>query len=228
MRDAHFTPATLDFLQSLAANNNRDWFTEHKQRYEDLVRSPALNLIEALAPGLALISRHIVASPRKSGGSLMRVYRDTRFAKDKTPYKTNIGIQFRHEQGKDVHAPGFYIHFSVEECFLGVGIWRPDSKALGAIRDAIDLTPQRWLAARDDVAFQRHFELTGDSLKNPPHGVDKEHPLLDDLKRKDFIALRNLRHDQLYSDHCHRLILDSFSTGKPLMSFLCNALNMPF
>ena len=228
MSAAFFSPQTLEFLQLLSANNNRDWFNEHKQSYEDKVRSPALSLIESLAPELALISRHFVASPRKSGGSMMRVYRDTRFAKDKTPYKTNVGIQFRHEQGKDVHAPGFYIHFGIDACFLGVGIWRPDSKALGAIRDAIDQSSACWLAARDNAAFTRNFELAGDSLKNPPRGYNKEHPLLPDLKRKDFIALRNLNHDQLYSDDCHGLILKSFNEGKPLMKFLCDAVNVPF
>ncbi|PIP02194.1 MAG: TIGR02453 family protein, partial [Zetaproteobacteria bacterium CG23_combo_of_CG06-09_8_20_14_all_54_7] len=102
----HFTPATMAYLETLAANNNRDWFQEHKHRYEQDVREPALAFIEAVGARLPAIAPHFTADARKMGGSLMRVYRDSRFSKDKTPYKTNIGIQFRHEAGKDVHAPG--------------------------------------------------------------------------------------------------------------------------
>ena len=122
----------------------------------------------------------------------MRVYRDTRFSKNKTPYKTNIGIQFRHEQAKDVHAPGFYVHIDPDEVFLGVGLWRPESSGLAAIRDRISNKQAEWLRARDDKAFKRHFHLGGQSLTRPPRGFDKEHPLIEDIKRKDFIAAKNL------------------------------------
>ncbi|MCW8921644.1 MAG: TIGR02453 family protein, partial [Sedimenticola sp.] len=94
-----FPDGTLPFLAELKANNNKAWFNDNKARYEALVREPALAFIESVGPGLAEISLHFRAIPKKVGGSLMRVYRDTRFAKDKTPYKTNIGIQFRHELG---------------------------------------------------------------------------------------------------------------------------------
>ena len=116
-----FSKSTFKFLDQLAANNNRTWFEENKPRYESLIREPALEFIEAMAPALKMFAPHFRADPRKMGGSLMRVYRDARFSRDKTPYKTNIGIQFRHELGKDVHAPGFYVHISTAECFLAVG-----------------------------------------------------------------------------------------------------------
>ena len=108
-----FSRATLKFLDELAANNNKAWFDENKPRYESLVREPALDFIEAMGPTLKTLAPHFRADLRKGGGSLMRVFRDTRFSHDKTPYKTNIGIQFRHELGKDVHAPGFYVHLSL-------------------------------------------------------------------------------------------------------------------
>ena len=137
MTEHYFSDETFQFLSSLALNNNRVWFEENKQRYEDAVRTPALRFIDDIAVELAAISPHFLAIPKKVGGSLMRVYRDTRFSKDKRPYKTNIGIHFRHEVGKDVHAPGFYLHIAPGECFVGVGVWRPDSRALAKIRDAI-------------------------------------------------------------------------------------------
>ena len=124
MDNRYFSPATFGFLQRLAANNNRDWFLEHKAEYEARVRGPALRFIEDMADELAAISPHFLALPKKVGGSLMRVNRDIRFGHDKRPYKTNIGIQFRHEMGKDVHAPGFYLHIEKEDCFIGVEIGR--------------------------------------------------------------------------------------------------------
>jgi len=130
----YFSKATFSFLGELSRNNNREWFHDNKQRYEEAVRGPALAFIEDIAPELQLIAPRFLAVPKKVGGSLMRVHRDIRFGKDKTPYKTNIGIQFRHEAGKDVHAPGYYLHIAPQECFFGAGIWRPDSTALGQIR----------------------------------------------------------------------------------------------
>ncbi len=145
-----FTKATFQFLDELAANNNRAWFEENKPRYEALVREPALDFIEAMDPVLTKFAPNFRAEPRKMGGSLMRVFRDTRFSRDKTPYKTNIGIQFRHALGKDIHAPGFYVHIATDECFFAVGCWHPESDALGKIRDLIAEKPEQWFAARDD------------------------------------------------------------------------------
>ncbi|MDP1732873.1 MAG: TIGR02453 family protein [Sulfuritalea sp.] len=103
-----FSKATFRFLDELAANNDRGWFEANKPRYEELVREPALDFITAMAEPLAKFAPHFRAEPRKMGGSLMRVFRDTRFARDKSPYKTNIGIQFRHELGKDVLSPPLF------------------------------------------------------------------------------------------------------------------------
>ena len=97
-RYARFYPSTLRFLEELAANNNRDWFGDNKNRYEEEVLDVALRFIQSMQEPLAEIAPRFVAMPTRVGGSLMRVYRDTRFSRNKTPYKTNIGIQFRHEQ----------------------------------------------------------------------------------------------------------------------------------
>jgi uncharacterized protein (TIGR02453 family) len=150
-----FSKATFAFLDELAANNDRAWFEANKPRYEELVREPALEFIAAMAVPLAKFAPHFRAEPRKMGGSLMRVFRDTRFSRDKTPYKTNIGIQFRHELGKDVHAPGFYLHIATDECFFGAGSWHPEADLLGRIRDHITENPKRWFAVRDDKKFRR-------------------------------------------------------------------------
>ena len=117
-----FSKKTIKFLRELKKNNNREWFEKNKDRYEEEVRSPALGYIEAMGQPLYKISPHFIASAKKSGGSMMRPYRDIRFSSDKTPYKTNVGIQFRHAAGKDVHAPGFYLHIEPGEFFLAAGM----------------------------------------------------------------------------------------------------------
>jgi len=228
MADRYFTQHTLRFLNGLAANNNREWFAQHKQDYETTVRTPALDFIADMADALAIISPHFLAIPRKVGGSLMRAHRDTRFGKDKRPYKTNIGIQFRHEMGKDVHAPGYYLHIEPGECFIGVGIWRPDATALGKIRDAIIDSGDGWLAAAHDKAFRKIFDFTGESLRNAPRGYPKDHPLLEDLKRKDFIALSGISEKHAMSTNLQSLATDKFNAATPYMRFLCNALELRF
>lgn len=228
MAKRYFSKATFDFLSSLAAHNNREWFEAHKQMYEDRVRMPALRFIEDIAADLAAISPHFRAIPKKSGGSLMRVYRDTRFGKDKRPYKTNIGIQFRHELGKDVHAPGFYLHIANDECFVGVGIWRPDATALNKIRETISESGDAWLKTINHAAFKKHFRLSGDRLRNPPRGYAKDHPLIDALKWKDYIAIASLNKNDVIGDKLLTKVVDNFKAGDSLMHFLCRALELNY
>ncbi len=218
-----FGKATFAFLDELAANNDKAWFEANKPRYEALVREPALEFIAAMADPLREFAPHFRAEPKKMGGSLMRVYRDTRFARDKTPYKTNIGIQFRHELGKDVHAPGYYVHIARDECFFGAGCWHPDADLLGRIRDLIAAQPERWFAARDDRKFSAHWALAGDSLTRPPRGFAADHPAIDDLRRKDFIGLAALSASQVTGKDLVRLAAERFAAATPLMKILCDA-----
>ncbi|HIF51334.1 MAG TPA: DUF2461 domain-containing protein [Thiotrichaceae bacterium] len=223
-----FTKRTFKFLSELSKNNQRDWFNDNKQRYEDDVRSPALEFINEIQPVLRSISPHFRAVSKKSGGSLMRIYRDMRFSKDKTPYKTNIGIQFRHEAGKDVHAPGFYLHIDPESVFLIAGMWRPDNKILKVLREMLADNPNAWKAALNNKEFKKYFYLTGESLKLPPRGYDKDHPLIIDLKRKDFIARHDLIREDIYKNNFADKLIETYSTSTPFMSYLCIALNLPF
>lgn len=224
-----FTAETARFLKELAKNNNRDWFRANKDRYEESVHGPALAFIEAMTEPLERVSRHIYADPSPHGGSLMRIYRDTRFSPDKSPYKTNIGIQFRHERCDDVHAPGLYFHIDPKECFLACGMWRPPADALAAIRTRIAAHPDVWLAARDNKAFKRAWgTLTGDTLKRPPRGFDRDHPCIDDIKRKDFIAAIDLPPADIRSPKLPAKAAKAFASATPLMKFLCDALALPY
>src|SRR3954470_11458148 len=141
-----FSPELFAFLRELATNNDREWFTAHKTRYVAEVQEPALAFIEDVGLRLPEVSRHLVADPRTVGGSMFRIHRDVRFSKDKSPYKTHVGIQFRHERTRDVHAPGFYLHLAPDSVFLACGTWRPDRDTLQAIRTAIAARPERWQA----------------------------------------------------------------------------------
>ncbi|MEM7543409.1 MAG: DUF2461 domain-containing protein [Pseudomonadota bacterium] len=223
-----FPKDCIPYLKKLAKNNNRKWFNDHKDDYENKVREPALAFIEAMGPEIHKISPYFKAVPKKVGGSLMRVYRDTRFSKDKTPYKTNIGIQFRHEAGKDVHAPGFYVHIEPGGCFIGAGIWHPESKVLRQIRDFIADNPSSWKKATRGAGFKRKWELRGDSLIRPPKGFDPEHELLADLKRKDFIAISENPEDIINSKNFIKTVGRSFKQTEALMSYLCMAVEQPF
>ena len=223
-----FTDETFKFLKQLKKNNRRDWFEKNKQRYEDCVRSPALALIEEIGPLLKKVSPHFLAVAKKTGGSLMRVYRDTRFSKDKTPYKTNVGIQFRHEFGKDVHAPGYYVHLEPNECFMGLGIWHPDSPTLKKIRTHLVDEPQAWKKSINSKSFKTEFELAGESLKKAPLGFEKDHPLIEDLRRKDFIAVTNFKPDEATQKDFAKNMINRFKKGNQLMRFLCDAIRVPF
>lgn len=223
-----FGPELAAFLQDLRSNNERGWFTANRDRYEETVREPARAFIRAMAPALAAISPHFRADDRKTGGSLMRIHRDTRFSRDKTPYKTNVGIQFRHALGRDVHAPGFYVHLEPGSAFLGAGVWRPDSSALFMIRARIDEEPDTWREVRDDEAFRAAFRLGGESLKTMPRGFARDHALAEDLRRKDFIALHELPIGDALGPEFPDLAAARIRDSAGFMRFLCEALDVPF
>jgi uncharacterized protein (TIGR02453 family) len=223
-----FRPSLIKFLVELSENNNRVWFEKNRDRYENEVRTPALVFIEAMEPWIKSISPYFDAIPSKTGGSLMRIHKDIRFSKDKTPYKTNVGIQFRHERGKDVHAPGFYVHLAPDMCFLGVGTWHPPSPALRAIRDAIAEDPASWKKARDARAFRKDFELMGESLKRPPRGYSEDAPCLEDLKRKDHIAGCDLTRTDVKRKDFVDFVGKRFKAATPYIKFLCDAMDVTF
>jgi uncharacterized protein (TIGR02453 family) len=211
------------FLAELRRHNNREWFNENKDRYLAEVRDPALALVASLAPGLNRISRHISVDPRPSGGSVMRIYRDTRFSRDKTPYKTNVGIHFGLKAPRDFDAPGYYLHLEPGHVFMGAGVWHPGADALRAIRAAIVKDPRGWKVA--GRAGLSHHEAT---LKRPPRGVDPEHPLIDDLKRLSFTTGAEFTQQQACAPDFATRYVASCRRAAPLMRFLARAMGLAF
>ena len=223
-----FGPTLTTFLQELGSNNDRTWFNANRERYEEAIREPARAFIRAMAPALAAVSPQFRADDRKAGGSLMRVHRDTRFSRDKTPYKTNVGIQFRHALGRDVHAPGFYVHLEPGSAFIGAGVWHPDSGALFMIRSRIDEEPDAWRTVRDAEPFRATYRLGGDSLKTMPRGFAKDHPLAEDLRRKDFIAIHELRPADALGTGFPDVAAARFRDAAGFVRFLCESMDVPF
>jgi len=224
-----FTGDTLQFLADLEQNNDRDWFVANKHRYETHVREPARELIRRLAPHVAeKVSPHFAPSDKKQGGSLMRIHRDVRFSRDKSPYKTNIGIHIRQAGGVDVHGPGLYVHIDLDECFIGVGSWRPDRDSLSQIRRRIADEPEEWKAARDDEEFRSYFQLRGDALERIPRGYDDDHPCAEDLKRKDHLAIAELSIDDVMGGGLVDYCVERFVAARPYIAFLTRAVNSPF
>ena len=229
MGTRYFTPKLFAFLRELADNNDREWFKAHKAEYVEHVQEPALDFINDFAKPLKTVSKHFVADSRTVGGSLFRIYRDTRFSKDKTPYKTHTGIHFRHFLTRDnVHAPGYYLHLEPGNVFAAAGLWRPETKNAYAIRQHIADERGRWKRAAHGKAFAERYTLGGDSLKRPPSGFDAEDPLIVDLKRKDFIASSRLTQGFATST----TLIDDYTVlskkASPFMRFLCEAVEVPF
>ena len=233
-----FSPELFRFFRDLRENNRKEWFEANRERYEAHVLEPAKAFVLAFRGRLRAISPHFQAEPRVRGGSLFRIHTNRRFNPDRPPYKTHAGIQFRHRSGGDVHAPGFYLHLEPTGapgtytddggCFVGMGTWRPDRDALTAIRDAIVDDPEAWLAVTRDPDFEAALELGGDSLKLGPVGYDRGHPLIDDIKRTDFIASAPISEDDVVADGFVDRFTDTCRAGAPFVAWLCNAVGVEF
>jgi len=218
----YFTPVVFRFLEELRENNNRDWFAANKQRFEKNVRDPILRFIADVGPGLQKISPYIVADPRPSGGSLFRIYRDTRFSKDKSPYKTHLGAHFFHESTKRAPSvPGFYLHVQPGESFIAAGIWHPDSGALARVRDAIAAGSADWKALR-----KTKLPIEGGSLKRPPRGYAPNHPDIEQLKRTDFVTSARISDAQLCRADFPATFLRHCRTMAPLVKFVSRAMDL--
>jgi uncharacterized protein (TIGR02453 family) len=218
-----FSPQLFAFLRELEQHNERDWFNANKDRYERELKEPALAFIEDLGYRLPQVAPHLTADKR----SLFRIYRDTRFSKDKTPYKTHVGIYFRHARSAEADTAGLYVHLEPGHAFLGAGIWHPGSAALKRIRDALVARPDAWRAAV--AAVEPAWSLAeGESLKRPPAGYSADHPLIEHLKRKSFAIVSPLTQRQVTAsgllDECEARA----AQARPFMAFLCAALGVEY
>ncbi|HSM43594.1 MAG TPA: DUF2461 domain-containing protein [Acidimicrobiia bacterium] len=230
MADRHFTPALFQFLRELSDNNDKAWWDDNKDRYVTVVREPALDFIAHFADSLNAISPHFSADTRTNGGSLMRPYRDMRFAKG-APYKTNVGIHFRHRAGNDVHAPGFYVHLEPRQCFAGVGLWRPQAAVAQQIRQTIFDDPAAWGEAAHNPSFTDLWSIGDedeDRLKRTPKELQGDHPYPDDLRLRSFTAGARLTQKTVTSPGFAQELAEMFAKAAPYTRFLCDATGVRF
>ena len=228
MTETYFTAKSYRFLRALARNNSREWFHEHKAEYEAQLRGPFTRLISDLQPDLLAISDHYRADPRGVGGSLFRIHRDTRFSNDKTPYKTWSGARFFHARSKQVESPSFYLHVQPGKCFIGAGLWHPQTETQRRIRQFILDNPGSWKLAVHSADFQRRFYMDGASLARPPRGFPADHELIADFRRKDFVAMAALDDEVVMGPRLRQAVARQMLELSPLVDYLCAALDLEF
>ena len=225
----YFTPATFRFLRALARHNERAWFQAHRSDYERHVRDPFLRLVGDLQPALAGVSTRDRAEPRPAGGSLFRIHRDTRFSGNKAPYKTWQGARLFHERRREAPAPSFYVHVEPGGCFVGAGLWHPETSTQRRVRQFIFDNPAGWLAATQVPAFGRRFALDdSEMLVRMPAGFPADSPLASDLRRRNFVALRALDDATVTGPRLLSTLSRDLADLGPLVDYLCAALELEF
>jgi uncharacterized protein (TIGR02453 family) len=225
-----FQPEAIQFLAELAANNDRGWFQPRKREYERLLKAPLEALVAAVGQRLSARQIPLLADPARSP---FRIYRDVRFSRDKSPYKTNIGASFPwleqqpapgfrlQGEGERRHGVGGYFHLAPGEIFVGGGMWHPEPPRLAAFRAAVLRDPGTVRALLEDSEFVAWFgSLGGDRLKRVPAGFPADHPEAELLKLKDVVFGRRLSDAEAFSPDLPDLVADAFQAATPVFRFL--------
>ena len=226
---SYFGNASFKFLRGLARHNERAWFLAHKAEYESAVREPFQHLLGDLQPALAAISGHYRADPKAVGGSLFRIQRDIRYSSDKSPYKSWQGVRLFHARSRQAEAPSFYLHLQPGECFLAGGIWHPSTPVLRRIRQFIVDNPGGWEAAAHAPAFKRRYRMESEDMlvRNPP-GFPADFRFLDDLRHRNFVALRAIDDATMAGPRLRATLEKDLRALAPLVDYLCAALDLEF
>jgi uncharacterized protein (TIGR02453 family) len=227
-RDPPFSRDLLTFLAELKAHNNKAWFDQNRERYERVYRDAFSLFVAGFGARLERISPYLVADPRPSGGSVMRIFRDTRFSPDKSPYRTYTVVHFGHRDAGEGMAPGLFLYVAPDEISGGGGIWHPETRTANQIRSAIAKDPKAWANASASPSFQKRFELTGESLKRPPPGFAKDHPAVAELMRKDFVASTKISRSEFTSPAFPQTYETIGRQVSPMLEFLCDAIGLKF
>ncbi|RZK79831.1 MAG: DUF2461 domain-containing protein [Pedobacter sp.] len=214
---------TLKFIRDVAENNDRDWFAANKDRYET-ARADVFDFIELLIPELAAVDPEFsIDTPAKK--CLLRIYRDVRFSKNKDPYKNNYGISFN-VKGKGIPSPDYYLHIQPDKSFFGVGFWMPESPVLKKIREEIDYNASEFLGVVGASDFTKLFQLSEEGkLKNMPKGYEIDHPQIEYLKLKSFIAIMPIKDEELLKPQIVDKLKTAFNAIQPFVLFLRNAVS---
>ena len=209
---------TLDFLKALTRNNNREWFLANKSIYEESVKKPMEELVSALAEDFAKFAPEHVASPKTS---IYRIYRDTRFSKDKTPYKTHIAAIFPRKGFEKHEGAGLYLHIGTDDVLIAGGVYMPMPEHLNAIRTHIAANHRKLQSIVESRQFHKLFDrLSGEQLTRVPRGFPADHEAADYLRHKQFLAGRSLDPVQATSKRFYKTVVETFQEMMPLIRFL--------
>lgn len=218
---ATISTKTFDFIKKLTKNNNREWFNENKNLYTESQQN-VISFLEDLINEMGEFDEELAKlDPKKA---LFRIYRDTRFSKDKIPYKTNFGASLG--MGKGSQKGGYYLHIEPGKSFLAGGIYMPESSVLKEVRKEISLYGDDFIKIINNKDFKKHFPGLDqdDKLKKVPQGFEKEDPMGEYLKLKSFIVVYNLKDEEVLDKNAAKNMSDIFKVMKPFNDFL----NTPF
>ncbi len=215
--------STFTFLKNLSKNNNREWFNDHKKKYE-AAKENVEELVNKLIAKIQQFDDRF-EEDLTAKNCIFRIYRDVRFSKDKTPYKLNFGANIS-PGGKKSGIPGYYVHVKPGECFVGGGMYKPDGKQIAAVRQEIDYNTKEFKKILNSAAFKKHFgELKGDKLKTAPKGYPKDHPELNLLKYKGYFTYGIISDANMQTKDCLKLSTQKLKAMYPLNAFINQAIN---
>jgi len=216
-----FPQAAIRFLKQLKKNNNREWFQQHKSEYDNFVKLPMQSFIAALRVSMETIAPEIDIHPTRN---IFRIYRDTRFGNDKTPYKTNVAAVF-HLHGHWQESAGYYVHIEPGAIYIGGGIYMPTNDQLKLIRSAISDRAREFCSIVESKSFKLKFgTLEGEKLKRAPLGFPHDHPSIEWLKHKSYYAGVDWNEKECFERTFVQKVTRIYGDLLPLIRFLNSAL----
>ena len=214
----NFSPKALSFLRALKRNNNREWFNAHRDDYEAHVRQPMTAIVERLAHDFRGFAPELVASPKVS---IYRIYRDTRFSENKTPYKTHVAASFPSRGLPKHEGAGLYFHVSADDVWVGGGMYAPETPQIHAVREHIAANHRKLRAIVESPAFKRSVgTVSGEKLQRVPRGFRVDHPAAEYLKHRQFLAGKEFPAAFATSPGFYEGVLKVFRQVAPLAAFL--------
>ncbi len=213
-----FSEESLKFLRGIKRNNRREWFEPRKALFEQVLRAPMLRLIEGVTAAMMEFTPEHVRPAQKC---IMRIYRDTRFSSDKTPYKTRVAAWWARQGLEKTSGGGYYLHVSAEEFVLAAGVYMPEREQLMAIRTFLLDHHEELRALLNDKKLLRLFSLDhGEPLSRPPKGFPKEHPAMDLLKCRQWAVVATLPAETALAPGLVERAVEHFRTAAPLVALL--------
>jgi uncharacterized protein (TIGR02453 family) len=211
--------SVFQFLHDITKNNNRDWFAEHKPKYQEAHES-LVKFADEIIHGMNQTDTIDTHSGKKA---IFRIYKDVRFSKDKSPYKTHFGGHL--SRATKLLRGGYYFHIEPGNCFVGGGFWNPSAEDLKQIREQIAADPKPLFDILNSSEFKKHFgTLGGEKLKTAPKGFDKNHPAIELLNYKQFLLSKSFTDKEAQAENYAQKIIETFQAMRPFFDYMSEIL----